>query len=70
MAAEMARTNTNSQNEHETLHGLDRVAKRLDVSVWTVRRWVQTGQLASVRLGARRLIRESEIERVIAEGLR
>lgn len=61
---------TNYRNEQERLHSLARVAERLDVSVWTVRKWCQEGRLASVTLGARRLVAESEIQRVIAEGLR
>jgi excisionase family DNA binding protein len=54
----------------DRLLGLSAVAKQLDVSIWTIRRWVQTGRLSSMKLGARRLIRESEIIRAIAEGLR
>ena len=53
----------------ERLHGLDSVAERLNVSIWTVRRWVQTGGLSSLKLGARRLITESEVQRAMAEGL-
>jgi excisionase family DNA binding protein len=52
------------------LNDLETTARRLAVSIWTVRRWVQTGQLTSVKLGARRLITESEIQRAITEGLR
>jgi excisionase family DNA binding protein len=58
-----------SQLEADELKSLDKVAKRLDVSIWTIRRWVQDGRLASIRLGARRLISESEVQRVIREGL-
>ena len=54
----------------ERLNDLETTAQRLAVSIWTVRRWVQTGQLASVKLGARRLIAESEVQRAITEGLR
>lgn len=54
----------------DELHGLDKVAERFDVSIWTIRKWCQEGRLSSIRLGARRLIRESEVQRVIAEGLR
>ena len=58
------------ESQRDALHGLDKVARRFDVSIWTVRKWCQEGRLASVRLGARRLISESEIQRVISEGLR
>ncbi len=54
----------------ERLNDLETTASRLAVSIWTVRRWVQMGRLASVKLGARRLISESEIQRAIAQGLR
>ncbi len=54
----------------EKLVGLYSVADRFSVSVWTVRKWVQLGKLSSVKLGKRRLIAESEIERIIAEGLK
>ena len=62
--------NAKAKYEGERLHSLDIVADRLSVSLWTVRKWVQTGRLASVRLGARRLVTESEIQRAIVEGLR
>ena len=54
----------------EQLHSLTKVAKRFDVSVWTIRKWCQEGRLESIRLGARRLITESEVQRAISEGLR
>jgi excisionase family DNA binding protein len=56
--------------EKEELHGLDKVAQRLDVSIWTIRKWCVERRIASIRLGTRRLIRESEIQRVMKEGLR
>jgi excisionase family DNA binding protein len=52
------------------LNNLETTAQRLAVSIWTVRKWVQTGQLASLKLGARRLVAESEIQRAISQGLR
>ncbi len=61
---------TGPQREREDLHGLDKVAQRFDVSIWTIRKWCQEGRLASITLGARRLIAESEVKRAIAEGLR
>jgi excisionase family DNA binding protein len=60
----------NVESERDALHSLDKVARRFDVSIWTIRKWCQEGRLASVRLGARRLITESEVQRVISEGLR
>ena len=52
------------------LNDLETTAQRLAVSIWTVRRWCQTGRLTSVKLGTRRLITEAELQRAIAEGLR
>ena len=52
------------------LNDLETTARRLAVSIWTVRRWCQTGRLASIKLGTRRLITEAEIQRAITEGLR
>jgi excisionase family DNA binding protein len=59
-----------SLKTEDHLNDLETTARRLAVSIWTVRRWVQTGQLTSVKLGARRLITESEIQRAITKGLR
>jgi excisionase family DNA binding protein len=43
-------------------------SERLGVSTFTTRRLIKSGQLRAVRVGKRVLLRESEIERVIAEG--
>jgi excisionase family DNA binding protein len=51
------------------LMSLSRAAEVLDISIWTIRAWVQQGKIQSVKLGARRMIRESEISRVITEGI-
>jgi excisionase family DNA binding protein len=50
----------------DRLTGLESAAKRLGVSVWTLRAWIQQGRIASNKLGGRRLIPESEINRLIA----
>jgi excisionase family DNA binding protein len=53
----------------EALRSIDVAAERLSVSPWTIRAWAAEGRLKSVKLGSRRLIPESEILRVIAEGI-
>jgi excisionase family DNA binding protein len=53
----------------EALRSIESAAERLSVSPWTVRAWAADGRLKSVKLGSRRLIPESEILRVIAEGI-
>lgn len=49
----------------DTLISIDRTAETLSVSPWTVRAWIQQGKLGSVKLGSRRLVPQSEIERLI-----
>jgi excisionase family DNA binding protein len=63
-------TNVISDRSKDRLAGLDAVAERLSVSVWTVRKWCQLGKVSSVKLGKRRLIAESEIERIMSQGLK
>lgn len=50
----------------DQLLGLQQVAARLGVSYVTVKRLVAAGDLVSVRLGDRRLIRESDLATFIA----
>ena len=54
----------------EKLFTVREVANVLRVSEPTVRRWLTRGFLRSVKLGRRRVIPGSEIERVVREGLR
>jgi len=46
-----------------TLFGFAEVAKRWGVSIWTVRRAVERGELKSTNIGARRLVPLIEVER-------
>jgi excisionase family DNA binding protein len=41
----------------------------LAISPWTVRAWVTQGRISSAKLGARRLIPESEINRLLSEAI-
>ena len=50
----------------DQLLGLQQVAGRLGVSYVTVKRLVHNGELRSVRLGDRRLVRESDLASFIA----
>jgi excisionase family DNA binding protein len=39
----------------------------LAISPWTVRAWITQGKISSAKLGARRLVPESEINRLLTE---
>lgn len=53
----------------QRLIGLSEAARMLGVSVHTVRRLVARGEVATVNVGARRLIGEAEVERIIQRGV-
>jgi excisionase family DNA binding protein len=46
------------------------VARRLQISEETVRRWVREGQLASIRVGRQFRIYPHDLERFLARGTR
>jgi excisionase family DNA binding protein len=62
------RTNPPQFTDHLLL--IPEVAKQLRTTEATVRYWIATGKLASLRPGRRVLIRASEVERFLAEGAR
>lgn len=45
---------------------LDEVARRCRAPMGTVRHWLRTGRLASIRPGRRRLVRLADLERFLA----
>ena len=53
----------------QRLLGLTEAARMLSVSVYTIRRLVARGNVATVNVGARRLVSESEVERIIQRGV-
>jgi excisionase family DNA binding protein len=44
-------------------------AQRLSISPWTIRAWIAEGRIASAKIGRRRLVPESEIERLVSDNL-
>lgn len=54
---------------NQRLLGLTEAARTLSVSIHTLRRLVARGDVATVNVGARRLVRESEVERIIQRGV-
>jgi excisionase family DNA binding protein len=51
----------------DRLMSIKDAAAILAISPWTVRAWVTQGKITSAKLGARRLIPESEVNRLLAE---
>ena len=49
----------------EQLVSIQKTAEILSVSPWTVRAWIQEGKIGSAKLGSRRLVPQSEIEKLI-----
>jgi len=52
----------------EALLDCEKAAELLGISPWTVRKWLSTNKLRSVRLGRRVLIEPGEIRRIIDLG--
>jgi excisionase family DNA binding protein len=55
-------------DSNRLLLNVKEVGRALGISVWTIRRYVREGKLATVRLGRRVLIEPSECHRLIEEG--
>jgi len=53
----------------DRLVSIKEAAAILAISPWTVRAWITQGKITSAKLGARRLIPESEINRLLAEAI-
>jgi excisionase family DNA binding protein len=52
----------------ETLFTIGEAAQRLRVSKWTIASWLSQGRLARTKVGARTLIRASELEKLLVDG--
>jgi excisionase family DNA binding protein len=51
----------------ERLYSVDEAAELVRVSHWTIRTWIRTGKLRGSKFGKRRVIRESELQRVLVD---
>jgi predicted site-specific integrase-resolvase len=54
----------------EKLHPIKDAARLLGISIWTLRKKAYEGNVASVKIGVKLLVPESEITRLIQEGMR
>jgi excisionase family DNA binding protein len=53
----------------DNLLSVEEAAKRLGgISKWTIHAWLSQGKLQRTKVGARTMIRESELARVIQDG--
>jgi excisionase family DNA binding protein len=54
----------------EKLYSVDEAAEVLRLSHWTIWSWLKTGKLRGAKVGDRRVIRESELQRLIVDDAR
>jgi len=54
----------------ERLYSVDEAAELLRLSHWTIWSWLKTGKLRGAKVGDRRVIRESELQRLIVDDAR
>jgi excisionase family DNA binding protein len=51
----------------ERLYSVDEAAELLRLSHWTIWGWLKAGKLRGAKVGGRRVIRESELQRIIVD---
>jgi excisionase family DNA binding protein len=51
----------------EKLYSVEEAAEMLRLSHWTIWSWLRTGKLRGAKIGDRRVIRESELLRLIVD---
>lgn len=51
----------------EKLYSVDEAAELLRLSHWTIWSWLKTGKLRGAKVGDRRVIRESELQRLVID---
>jgi len=48
-------------------YSVDEAAKLLTLSHWTIRAWIRDGRLRSAKIGNRRVVRETELRRLVVD---
>ena len=51
----------------EKLYSVEEAAELLRLSHWTIWSWLKTGKIRGAKVGDRRVIRESELQRLIVD---
>jgi excisionase family DNA binding protein len=54
----------------QLLVSIEDAAKALSLSPWTLRAWATQGRLETVKLGRRRLVKKSELDRLASGAIR
>jgi len=49
------------------VYSIDEAARLLALSHWTIRAWIRDGRLRSAKVGDRRVIRESELRKMVID---
>lgn len=60
---------TNVTREEERVYSIEVAAELLSLSPWTIRKWIADKKISSCKLGSRRVIPKSEVQRLINESL-
>lgn len=61
------KVNPKRRESMERMYSVDEAAELLTLSHWTIRSWLNTGKLRGTRVGVRRVIRESELKKLIVD---
>lgn len=54
----------------QAMHTVEDVAMKLRTTKWTITRWLRQGRMPGVKLAGEWRVRGSDLERIMAEGLR
>jgi excisionase family DNA binding protein len=55
--------------DHDALFSVEEAARRLGgISKWTVHAWLAQGKIQRTKVGSRTMVRESELQKMIADG--
>jgi len=55
------------QTKQKPMLSLPTIAEQLDISWWTVRKWIDSGVLKAVKLGRQYRVEEAELARFLKE---
>ena len=59
----------NAEVPTKLLFSIEQAAEMLSISPWSIRAHIKQGTIPSVKLGTRRLVRGTDLERIATNGL-